>query len=234
MVLCAGNAWAQDERRVVSPDGRLEFRLFVSQPAGGLPRLAYQVRHRGQLAVQTSFLGLNIHAQEPMLGENAGLISSRAGEEGGLYRWLVADYMQNGSLGRMMSVEVRVWDDAVAFRCLIPRSTALDEILIEDDLTEFDVAGGGQPPSLELPAAVSEPAGGWVGISEVPLAGFPRLSLWRAEGGVLAGRLDRSGAGQPVAFEGKTPLICPWRVLSFAPDREQAVHSAAARSLSGN
>jgi hypothetical protein len=35
--------------------------------------------------------------------------------------------MQNGSLGRLITVEVRVWDDAAAFRYLIPRSAPLEE-----------------------------------------------------------------------------------------------------------
>ena len=232
MAFCAGNAWAQDERRVVSPDGRLEFLLFVSQPgSGGLPQLAYQVRYRGRTAIDTSFLGLNIHDQEPMLGENDGLIASHAGGDGRPYRSLAAEYMQNGSIGRLINVEVRVWNSALAFRYVIPRSTALDEIQIEDELTEFDVSGGGQPSRLTLPAAVAAPGGGWIGISEVPRAGFPLLSLERTDGGVLTAHLARDTPHPLVAFEGRTPLVCPWRVLTFAADREQALHSALARAL---
>ena len=44
----------------------------------------------------------------------------------------VAEYMQNGSIGRRIDVEVRVFDDRLEFRYRIPRSTALDEILIEE------------------------------------------------------------------------------------------------------
>jgi hypothetical protein len=46
--LLAGAAHAQDDRKVVSPDGQLEFRLFTTLPAGAqLNSLAYQVRLRG-------------------------------------------------------------------------------------------------------------------------------------------------------------------------------------------
>ena len=212
-------ASAQDERSVASPDGQLEVRLFVAQPDGELPHLAYEVRYHGRTIVEPSLLALHIHNQEPMLGENDGLIASHHGPSVGPYRSLTADYMQNGSIGRLINVEVRVWNDAVAFRYVIPRSTALEEILIEDDLTEFRVAGGGKPSSLALPAAIREPGGSWIGISELPRAGFPRMSLVRDDG-VIAAHLERATGDPLVAFEGKSPLVCPWRMLTIGADRE--------------
>jgi hypothetical protein len=230
VLLSAAAARAQDERRVVSPNGQTEFRLFVSHPgSNGLPQLAYQVRRGGRLVVKTSFLGLNIQNQEPLLGENDALTSSRIGEDAGGYRWLLAEYMQNGTIGRRIDVEVRVWDDAVAFRYVIPRSTPLDEIVIEDELTEFDVAPPDQVSSSTLPAAAAEPGGGWVGISELPQPGLPPMSLVRTADGVLRAHLPRSPANPRVAFEGTTPLVCPWRVLSFAPSREEALRPAVRR-----
>jgi hypothetical protein len=229
VLLSAVAARAQDERRVVSPNGQTEFRLFVSHPgSNGLPQLAYQVRRGGRLVVKTSFLGLNIQNQEPLLGENDALTSSRIGEDAGGYRWLVAEYMQNGTIGRRINVEVRVWDDAVAFRYVIPRSTPLDEIVIEDELTEFDVASPDQVSGSTLPAA-AESGGGWVGISESPQSGLPAMSLARTADGVLRAHLPRSPANPRVAFEGTTPLVCPWRVLSFVSSRDEALRPAVRR-----
>jgi len=184
-------AQAQDERRVTSPNGRLEFRLWTWQSdSGGLSRIAYRVLADGKPLVETSFLGLLIWNQEPILGENAGLTASHSSEGPG-YRGLVAEYMQNGSLGRRINVEARVYDDRVEFRFVIPRSTMLDEILIEDEATEFQVVGRAS-------------------VSEIPLAGFPRMRV--VDG---AARLDR-GASR-VAFSGRTPLVCPWRVIKITP-----------------
>ena len=76
--LLVGAAQAQDDRKVVSPDGRLEFRLFTTLPAGAqLNSLAYQVRLGGKLLIDTSCMGLDIHFQEPLLGENVGLSVSK-------------------------------------------------------------------------------------------------------------------------------------------------------------
>jgi hypothetical protein len=228
---CARLARAQDERRVTSPDGQVEFRIFLLQPSGGgLPRISYQVRHAGRLVIDTSFLGFSIFNQEPILGENDGLTSSHSGEVAG-YRWLVAEYMQNGSIGRRINVEVRAWDQGVAFRYAIPRSTPLDDILVEDELTEFNFAERSEPTNLDLPAAVAGPAGEWIGISEIPVPSFPRMSLSHTEDGILRGRLPRSAAYPLVAFEGRTPLVCPWRILTFAGDRERALHPAPPQAL---
>ncbi len=136
---------AQDERRVVSPNGQFEFRLFVAQPQGALwGRIGYQVFAAGKLLIATSWMGLDIRDQEPFLGENPGFMSSETGS-GDHYKSLVAHYMQNGSLGRRLDVEVRAYDDGVAFRYLIPRSTPLEDILIRDEATEFNFA---QPAAL--------------------------------------------------------------------------------------
>jgi hypothetical protein len=190
LAIAAGCAHAQDERRAVSPNGQLEFRIWTWQSdRGGLSRIAYRVLLRGKPVVETSFLGLSIWSQEPILGENAGLTASRAADGPG-YRGLIAEYMQNGSLGRRIDIEARVYDDRVQFRYAIPRSTMLDEILIEDEATEFEVVGAAR-------------------VSEIPVPGFPRMKV--VEG---AARLEHEGR---VAFTGRTPLVCPWRVIAIAP-----------------
>lgn len=193
LVLAVGAlcAQAQDERRVVSPDGRLEFRIFVAQsPQGGLSRIAYRVSRDGKPMVDTSYLGLLIYNQEPILGENVGLSASRT-DDGPGYHGLLAEYMQNGSIGRRIDVEVRVFDDRVEFRYRIPRSTALDEILIEDELTE--VLGN-------------------VRVQEIPLPGFPAMNL-------IKGVAHLAQAESGIAFSGRTPLVCPWRVITPNPEK---------------
>jgi hypothetical protein len=177
-----------DERLVVSPNGHLEFRIFTWQSAeGGLSRIAYRVLLRGKTVVETSFLGLNIRNQEPILGENAGFVASKTANSVN-FRGLIVEYMQNGSLGRRIDVEARAYDDRVEFRYIIPRSTMLDEILIDEELTEFDLVGKAT-------------------VSEIPLPGFPRMTV---QNGVsrLAGD-----------FAGRTPLVCPWRVIRPSPEK---------------
>jgi Glycosyl-hydrolase 97 N-terminal len=194
LIALAGLAFAQDERHVTSPNGQFEFRLFIAtQGNSNLSRIAYQVSYRGKPLLETSFLGLDILDQEPLLGENVGLTSSSSSKTA-KYVSLVAKYMQNGSLGRLINIEVRAYDDAIAFRYVIPPSTPLTEILIAEEATEFRSA----------PGAVFE-------VTESKSENYPPMRLIHTDQATLLTRLDRP-------FQGTTPLTCPWRIIAMNPD----------------
>jgi alpha-glucosidase len=186
VLTCA--AFAQDERRITSPDGQIEFRLFIAvQESNNLSRLAYEVFYRRRPLVNTSFLGLDIEVQEPLLGENVGLTSSNS-TKSEKYNTLIAHYMQNGSLGRLIDVEVRAYNDGVAFRYVIPPSTPLTEILIAEEATEFRLAS---------PATITESK------SQT----YPSMHVDQT---TMQARLAHP-------YKGTTPLTCPWRIIAIAP-----------------
>jgi alpha-glucosidase len=233
---------AQDERRVTSPNGQFEFRLFVGQPNGALwPRVGYQVFFRGKPLIATSWMGLDIRDQEPYLGENPGFITSEtASNDPSHYNSMVAHYMQNGSLGRRLDIEIRAYDDAVAFRYILPRSTPLEEILIRDEATEFNFAQPGAlshldaKPDYDLPFVLEEPGVGWVAITaaglELSSGKYPRTYLIPSAAGMLT-NLARSTKEPTVAFTGTTPLVWPWRVVMAGPDRERLLKSETLSDL---
>ncbi len=226
----------QDERRVVSPNGQFEFRVFVAQPEGALfPRVGYQVFFQGKPVIATSWMGLDIRDQEPFLGENPGFMSSdTASNDNDHYNSLVAHYMQNGSLGRRLDVEIRAGDEGVAFRYVIPRSTPLEDILIRDETTTFNFAQPGvldhitAEPDFTLPFGVEEPGVGWVVITdagpEAKSQKYPRTYLVRSGDGVLTS-LSRSKTDPTVAFAGTTPLTWPWRVILVGSDPKHLLES---------
>ncbi len=230
--LFLGAAHAQDERRVVSPDGQLEFRLFTFMPPGnGLNTLAYQVRLHGKPLLDTSALGMNIHFQEPMLGENVGL-SAEKSTHVAAYNGLLADYLQNSSTGRRIELEVRVWNDGVSFRYLIPRQYPMPDLLIEDDATEFHFArdpAGGLPEKAALPFIGQVADAGWVGIFESPLAGFPALSLVRTDAHTLTAHLPDKPGDPGVAFAGAPPWTGPWRMIVVGTGRDRLKDSQTVR-----
>jgi alpha-glucosidase len=233
---------AEDERRIVSPNGEFEFRIFVGQPKGAIwGRVGYEVSFRGKPLIATSWMGLDIRDQEPFLGENPGFISSdSASNASGRYNSLVAHYMQNGSLGRRLDVEIRAYDDGVAFRYLLPRSTPLEEILIRDEATEFNFAPPGAlshldaKPDYDLPFVLQVPDIGWVAITsagrESSSGKYPRTYLIRTTDGMLT-NLARSTKEPSIAFAGATPLVWPWRVVMAGPDRESLMTSETLRDL---
>ena len=236
ILLLAGSAHAQDARTVVSPDGQLEFRLFTRVPEGNtLNSLAYQVWRRGRLLLDTSYLGLNIHFQEPLLGENVGLSSDKK-LSGGHYNGLWADYLQTSTTGRRIQLEVRVWNDGVAFRYTIPPSALLMDFLLEDDATEFHFAQDavdGRPARAEMPYAEQEADGEWIGISELGVAGVPATQLLRANAHSLVTHLPDKPHDPNVAFEGKTPWVSPWRMIAVTGDRAGLGKTLMGRELNG-
>jgi hypothetical protein len=233
LLLACATAFARDARHVTSPNGRIEFRLVVVEPAPGeLSRIGYEVYVDGKAALQTSYLGIDVLDQEPILGENAGLISSSNGtDDKHRYNSLTASFMQNGSLGRLLNVEVRAYDDGVAFRYIVPPSTPLLDLLIEDEETEFRFArdpgrGGALPFLIELPDA------GPIAITEVRKTDFPEMRLEHSDPTVLVSRLKRKTGDARVAFSGTTPLTCPWRVIAFGYRQDALQQSTILRDLS--
>ncbi len=229
-LLLHGFASAQDERRLSSPDGRLEFRLFLaSEEERPLVRIAYQVFYRGKPLIETSFLGLDIWSQEPLLGETTGLIGSDAAVHPGWHS-MTARYMQNGSLGRLLTIEVRAYNDAIAFRYVVPPSTPLQELLIADEATSFAFTGA-PDPGPELPFVTGLPGALWLGITEVAKTGVPRMHLIRPEPGVLLTRLARNALKPEIVYAGTTPWTGPWRVISVGASRAAVENPGVLKQL---
>jgi alpha-glucosidase len=230
---------AQDERRVSSPNGQVEFRIFVAQPNdGGLGQLAYQVYYRGKPALDLSWMGLDIYNQQPLLGEKPGLTHwSTDTTSPGPYHSMLLEYIQDGTVGRRINVEVRAYDDGVAFRYLIPRVTALFDIPVHDEGTGFSIVGTdavARTPvntPFDLPFVTATPGPGWVAISEIPIPGFPRMHLVHAGGTDLMSRLAPGKDDPAIAYQGVTPLTCPWRLIILGFDKEHLGQSITFRDM---
>ena len=213
LLFFAFSAAAQDRQTLKSPDGNLEFRLFVSESPSTLPRIGYQLLYKGSLLLNTSYLGFDIEYQEPILGEKAGLMNySQAPGT------LTAHYMQDGSLGRLIDIEARIWNDGVAFRYVIPKSTPLIEIQILSELTEFALPIK-IPEPLPQPFTAELPGGTWISIGEQGTAGtYPPMALIQKqdEPKILITHF-------PKLWESVTPLTTPWRVIGVGQTREAAL-----------
>ncbi len=210
---------AQDLKTVKSPDGKLEFRIFVSsQEDTALFRLAYQLWYQGKILLDTSFMGFDIWEQEPLLGENVGLIGTSSASHPG-YNTLSGRYMQNGSLGRALEVETRVYNTGVAFRYHLMRSMPMSDLYVSEETTEFAI-GAPLPPVPSLPLRTERPGVGWMEIDEIPLKGFPKMNLARVTDTVLVSRLSRELGNQRYVLAGKTPMTGPWRIVGVSTTRD--------------
>jgi hypothetical protein len=221
-------AHAQDERSVKSPDGQLEFRLFTALPDGSILNfLEYQVWLHDKPVIETSYLGLDILFQEPLLGENVGLSADKP-IQGARYKGLWADYLQTSTTGRRIQFEVRVWNDGVAFRYIVPRSMLLFDLAIADDTTQFRFAGdsGGKlPESAAIPYLHEGPGKDWVGVYGQEMAGYPTPQLKRLDAQTMVTHLPGGMPDHTPAFKTQTPWIGPWHIIVVGPDRDKLKQS---------
>lgn len=227
-ILCPA-AHATDDRAVKSPDGKLEFRLFTSLPEGSILNcLAYQVWRDGKPVLDTSYLGLDILFQEPLLGENVGLSADKP-IHGPNYNGLWADYLQTSTTGRRIQFEVRVWNNGIAFRYIVPRSALLYDLAILEDTTQFRLAGAasaGLPANAALPFTHELSGGGWLGIY-----GESPMELRRLDDRTLTIHLPGGVPEQKAALETKTPWTGPWHILVLADSRGKLSPSEILRDL---
>ena len=212
LFLLAAAGRAQDIHSLKSPDGRLEFRLFIHEDtaAGYLPRIAYDALYRGKPLLGLSYLGLDLVDQEPFLGENDGLIGFS-----GTASAMTAEYMQNGSLGRKVNIEARITNDTVAFRYIVPRTTAVFQMPVNTELTEFvlPVKVAGSPA---VPFAIEIPGASWIAIGEVNPGPYPAMQLVASPDNILTTHFTRP-------WETTTPFTSPWRVIAIGSSRESAL-----------
>jgi len=257
-----------------SPNGQIQFQLFLTQqpdPSEPYSRLAYQVSFKGKKLMDTSFMGLNIQDQ-PILGVNVGLEASKtaavdetytvpAGKTTHIrdrYNSLTAQYLQNGTLGRRIAVEVRAYDDGIAFRYVVPWSNPLVDMRIVDEFTEFQFAkdaetypliledfqtryedqynritlSGIHPDSLiALPFLVEQPGVGWVAVTEADIDNYSGMYLKHEEGRIMISTLAPRADDPMLAVHTSAPMTCPWRVLLIGSEPGRLIESNIVASL---
>ncbi len=138
---------------VTSPNGRLAFRLSTiadgnSAPGGG--QLVYEVTYRDRPLLARSGLGLELEGQR-LLGGRVRLLEAETSTMDHTYRLVtgkastVRDHYhalrvrlaEPEAPHRQMTLEVRAYDDAVAFRYLVPAQPGLASFRLTKERTEF-------------------------------------------------------------------------------------------------
>ena len=265
---------AEDVVTVKSPDGRIEFRMFDGPPWDtGIPHphLVYSVDFNGKPLIEASHLGYDIDSALP-LGHKLGLMTSTREAVNGTYSLpsgksktvrnqyneVVAEYLQNGSLGRRMTMEVRAFNEGVAFRYVIAETAPLEEFRVANEITEFVFAKDGEAYPLllrdfqtgyedqftrttlsgihddsliGLPFLVEQPGVGWVAVTEADLDDYAGLYLQHGEGLLMHARLAPRVDGSGLALQLRTPVVSPWRVLLISDSPLKLIESNIVASL---
>jgi alpha-glucosidase len=141
---------------VTSPNGQISLTISENMIARGrnatpAPHLQYAVDFHGKRLMEPAELGLKIVGQ-PDLGPGMHLVASKPESADETYTIPVgktstvrnhyngtrADYQDD--TGRKLTVEVRAFDDGVAFRYSVPEQESMRQVRIANELTEFRYA----------------------------------------------------------------------------------------------
>jgi len=244
--------------RVESPHGELAVML---NPHGALH---YNVEFRGKRVFEDSALGLKLEGQDP-LGPGMRQVHIDSGHTDETYSIPVGKTSQvrnnfdfdrvdfEDAAGRKLTVEVRAYDDGIAFRMIVPEQPGLKPVHVENELTEFNFSKdavtypllleGYQTPYEDeytmrqvsglhrdwlvgLPFLANVPGVAWVGITEADIDNYAGMYLQKARTpfGVRAQLAPRVDH-QPFAVEAETPVTTPWRVLMIGDEPGRLVES---------
>ncbi len=254
LVSAAASVAAQSPLQVASPNGQIVFVLSSGTALG------YSISFRGKPLIDPSELGLDLQGQ-PTLGPSMHTAGAKPGSTDenytipvgktknvrDHYNSLVADFEGEG--GTKLSVEVRAFDDGVAFRYIVPDQPSISHVRITGERTQFRyskdatlyplVLSGFQSPYeddyqmrtvgglhrdwlVALPLLADVPGTGWVAITEANIQDYAGMYLQSDKPLFsLKATLSPKVDDPGVAVETKTPFQSPWRVLMIgdAPGR---------------
>jgi alpha-glucosidase len=152
---------AQSTAVVKSPDGKL---VMSFQTRGATGQLTYSVTFRGKPLIDDSALRLDLEGQRPLgtevriaqqtpwnVDETYHLVTGKASTVRNHYNALRIDVEENGENRRNLSIEARAYDDAVAFRYVVPEQRPIREFRLKKESTEFRISKDATTYALVLP-----------------------------------------------------------------------------------
>ncbi len=266
LVLLTASAHAQDSAaglaRVDSPNGAVSMMLLTRPGASG--GLHYIVEFHGKRILDESVLGLKFEGQTP-LGpgmKQAGVKPSQSDDTYTIpvgktssvrdhYNAIRADFEDDNS--RKLTVEIRAYDDGIAFRMIVPDQPAFKHMRLERELTDFrfskdattyplildgyqssyeddyqmrPVSGLHKDWLIGLPLLTEVPGVAWIGITEADIENYAGMYLRKGdERFALRAQLAPRIDHPSIAVETDAPLTTPWRVLMIADDPGRLVES---------
>lgn len=243
LVAFAGENAAQ--KSALSPNGAVRAEVGLR---AGVP--VYSVWLRGKPILESSALRLDF--SEPIVGgftsitelsENYRNSSWKPlyGERNVIlerYFGITVALVEQGPLARRLNIELRAYNEGVAFRYFVPEQEKKDGWKIEREMSEFRfVAGSGaypiysaeqtyatQPVSIEqvkdgahTPLTARTPKG-FASILEAFVEGFPRMRLDKTADGALVSHLLGTVDRTP-------PFASPWRVILLGVDEGKLIEN---------
>lgn len=244
VAMAAGSCTQSHKEVIESPDKNIVFSLsfYKNKPY-------YQISYQGKIVIDSSVLGLMVDNEIADKGHAIGNVERKLIHETYPRRGVhskAVNYCNDAKITildssghSLYSLQVRVFDNGVAFRYIINHSGAT---IIKDDQTEFNIPSGSvvwsQPSTHDYEGAYHKqriedvPAGqkagppltvklpaqsGYMAITEGGLTDFPGMSLVGKGSGAFKAQL----AGPA---EKQNNVQTPWRVIEIGKDLNTLVN----------
>jgi alpha-glucosidase len=148
-----------------SPNNRLGFGLTAGELAPGV--IGYHVEFDGKEVIKLSGLSLNLQNQAP-LGRRGSAGPGAASSHNATYQRIsgkastirdqynAETYQFTEADGRKLIIEARAYDDAIAFRYVIPEQPNIKELRLVDERTDFALPKDPNLYALVLPNFTSQ------------------------------------------------------------------------------
>ncbi len=151
---------------VKSPDGRLAatFETVEKNQAATSGQLLYSVNFNGKPLIDRSKLVLDLQGQRPLgpmlqitgatpstHDDSYRLLTGKISNVRDHYNAITIDLVEGGRTPRKLQIEARAYDDAIAFRYVVPDQTSFREFRLKSEDTEFRISKDPVTYALVLP-----------------------------------------------------------------------------------
>ena len=259
IVLWPGIALAAASTTVSSPDGSVVVTLMTNE-AG---QVYYKVDYRDEALIDPSQLGLEFRDRAGFVDGMQvveEVIASRDSEWEQPWgeRRVVRDrhneltWALEGGAGQRVLLRIRVFDDGLGFRYEVPRQSGFDDVVLDNELTEFRVPRDAttwwipargwnryeflhrELPVVDItlahtPVTMRLRNGAHVSLHEAALSDYPAYVIEQQDHGALKTNLTPWSDGALARLS--APFVTPWRTIQVSPDAVGLLNSSLILNL---
>ena len=256
---------AQNNVRLTSPDGRIAFSLKVNEDVP-----VYSVAFKKKPLIENSLLNLDLQgigmlrqafiSHPPAykeVNENYKLIIGKASIVNNHYRQAIVSLQDKLNKNYKLSIEVRVFNDGVAFRYSFPKQNDRSSFILLDEKTQFRFTTNPivkalllpnfttsheglyttgplseikEDTLIDMPALFQFPNKTFMAITEAALLDYAGMYLIKKHG-VLYSQLSPLPDQKMIKVKATLPHSSPWRVLLISDRLGALIESNIITSL---
>jgi len=257
--------FAQNNVRLTSPDGRIHFSIKVNEDVP-----IYSVAFKKKLLIENSSLNVNLEGMgmlrqafisaQPVytvVNESYKLIVGKASTVKNHYRQAIISLQDKLNKNYKLNIEVRVFNDGVAFRYSFPKANDRTFFTLLDEKTQFRFTTNPSVKALllpnfttsheglyttgplseikedtlmDMPALFQFPNKTFMAITEAALLNYAGMYLIKKRG-VLHSQLSPLPNQEKIKVKATLPHNSPWRVLLISDRLGELIESNIITSL---